>query len=771
MAASGRLLYAHSLSGVSGVRHTLEDHLRGAAELARRFGDVFGAGELAEYLALVHDVGKGSCAWQDRLRAVEVAGGGRVGVPHKHAGAVLAERFVRPAACAAVVFGHHGGLPNMEELKDELFRARPGGSEAARVEEAIDVVERVVPEICRGSPIAAPGWLRDLPRRERELGLDLLVRMLFSCVVDADFLDTSAHFAGGEALVREPADMGVLVERYELRRKLYLAGREPSPRVDGLRQSVYEQACAAASGEPGVYVLHVPTGGAKTLAAGGFALQHAAEHGMRRVVLAVPFISITEQNAAVYRDLLDPEPGSGEPAVVLEHHSAVDLDVEGAAVGGGALTEEQSAELGERARMAKLAAENWDAPFVVTTTVRLFESLFSRRPSQVRRLHNLAGSVIVLDEVQALPDRLLAPILSVLRGLVDHFGVTVLLVSATQPSFWELSAWKGMERKVIVDDPAVLFGVLRRVDYEWRTGEGVTLESVACEAAQHSQVLTVVGTTRDAARFHRRLEAACPAGPVLHLSTRMTGAHRREVIAGIRELLQRGEPVQVVSTSLIEAGVDVDFPRVYRAWAPAESLQQAAGRCNRDGRLEGLGTVVVFDPVDGGRPRGKEYEAALAAGARYFGPQLARPDDLEALDAYYQQRYAYQQGGDPESGLGAAIQKLRRALDFPRVDRDFQMIDDERSVPVVVIRRESERERIEAAVAQLTDRFRPCGPQVLRSLQQHTASLPRREAEAALRAGWAELVTGDLLLWHGLYHERRGLDPDEPESPDMHGVV
>ncbi|MFH8886264.1 CRISPR-associated endonuclease Cas3'' [Streptomyces californicus] len=769
MAGGEQRLYAHSPGGASGVWHSLEEHLRGAAALAGRFGGVFGAGQLAEYLALVHDVGKGSCAWQDRLRAVGVSGG-RVGVPHKHAGAVLTEQYVRPAVCAAVVFGHHGGLPDMERLRDELYKARPGGSESAGVEEAIRAVERIVPEIRRSSPILPPGWLRRLPKGERQLGLDLLVRMLFSCVVDADFLDTSAHFAGAEVVVRDPVDMGALVERYELRRAAFLAGRDPSPRVDGLRESVYEQACAAAAGEAGVYVLHVPTGGAKTVAAGGFALRHAARHGLRRVVLAVPFISITEQNAGVYRDLLDPDPGSGEPAVVLEHHSGVDLDDEDVPVGGDALSASEREELRERARTARLAAENWDAPFVVTTAVRLFESLFSRRPSDVRRLHNLAGSVIVLDEVQELPDGLLAPILSVLRGLVDHFGVTVLLVSATQPSFWELSAWRGLERKAVIDDPEALFGALQRVDYDWRTGDDVTLESIAGEAAEYPQVLAVVGTTRDAARFHRYLEEASSTGRVLHLSTRMTGAHRREVIARMRELLRQGEPVQVVSTSLIEAGVDVDFPRVYRAWAPAESLQQAAGRCNRDGRLD-RGTVIVFSPADGGRPQGNEYKAALAAAAKFFGPQLKRPDDLKALDAYYKERYAYQQGGDPEAGLGAGIQKLRRALDFPQVDRAFQMIDDQRSVPVVVIRQESDREHIEAAVAQLKDRFRPCGPEVLRSLQQHTATLPRREAEKALKAGLADLVTGDLLLWQGAYHQERGLDPDEPESAEMYGVV
>ncbi|MFE7300618.1 CRISPR-associated endonuclease Cas3'' [Streptomyces sp. NPDC057579] len=755
---SRRELFGHSRSAVSGVRHRLEDHLRGSAALARRFGEVFGAGELAAYLALIHDVGKGACAWQDRLLAVERMGGGRVGVGHKHAGTWLANAYTK-LPFGAVVFGHHGGMPDMERLKDELRRAMAGGEEAGRVEEAIRAVEAVVPEIHPDPSPQLPAWLREMPVTRARLGLDLLVRMLFSCVVDADFLDTGAHFEGTAVRVREPADMAALVKRYESRRAEMLAAREPSP-VDAVRQQVYEQACAAASGKPGVYVLHVPTGGAKTLAAGAFALRHAAAHGMGRVILAVPFISITEQNAAVYRDLLDPTPGSGEEAIVLEHHSAVDLDSEERL---RSVTAEQRAELEARAHTARLAAENWDAPFVVTTTVRLFESLFSHKPAQMRRLHRLAGSVIVLDEVQALPDRLLIPILSALRGLTDHFGVTVLLASATQPSFWGLPTWEGLERRTITDAPASLFEALRRVDYEWRTDDDVTLGRIAVEAAGYEQVLTVVNTTKDAAHFHRHLDEQAATGTAaLHLSTRMTAGHRRDVIAEIKRRLGNGLDIQVVSTSLIEAGVDLDFPRVYRAWAPAESLQQAAGRCNRDGRLH-RGTVIVFKPSDGKQPRGEAYGAALDASGTHFGPDVADPDDLEALERYYPLRYALQKAA-PGSGLGAEIEDLRRRLDFPLVDRSFQMIEDGLSTPVVVIRREADRATIEAAIAQLRNPARPCGPEVLRSLQPHTASLPRHEAEAALRSGLAEPVTGDLLLWQGAYHAQRGLDPDEPED-------
>lgn len=756
-------MYAHSRSPVTGRWHMLEDHLRGSAALAKAFGEVFGCGALAEYLALVHDVGKGTCAWQAKLRQVDEQGGGRVGIRHKHAGTWLAARYL-PRQFGAVVHGHHGGLPDMEWLREELLRMKMDPREKAAVDEAIRRVEQVVPEIHPSPSPAPPQWLKSGPAPERVLGMDLLMRMVFSCVVDADYLDTNAHFNGEKPRVRPAADMDALVARYERRRERLLAEREPSP-VDAIRQDVYEQACAAAAGEPGMYVLHVPTGGAKTIASGGFALRHAARHGLGRVVMAVPYISITQQNAGVYRQLLDPPPEDGEAPVVLEHHSAVDVDRE---EDKRSLSPEQRAEAEARERMARLAAENWDAPFVITTTVQLFESLFSSKPSAMRKLHRLARSVIVLDEVQALPDRLLIPILSGLRGLVEHFGASVLLASATQPSFWSLERLDGLARRSVIADPRWLFDRLRRVEYRWLLGEDVTLESVAAEVASHRQVLAILNTTVDAAVFHRLVEEhSDDDATVLHLSTRMTAAHRREVIDEIRGLLKEGRPVRVVSTQLVEAGVDLDFPEVYRAWAPVESMQQAAGRCNRDGRLP-TGRVTIFRPKDGRQPRDAAYRAALAATDMFFGPDRAAPDDLDALERYYPRRYAFQRGA-PGSGLGAEIENLRRKLDFPEVHRRFQMIEEGRVHPVVVIRREADREAIEDAVARLRS-AQPCGPEVLRSLQPHTASLPRHEAAAAVRHGLADPVVGDLLLWRGTYHERRGLDPMEPEDLDQYNL-
>ncbi|NJP64802.1 CRISPR-associated endonuclease Cas3'' [Streptomyces spiramenti] len=752
-----RALHAHSVNG-AGVRHELAAHLRGSAALARRFGEVFGAGEAAAYLALVHDVGKGTCVWQEGLVRAEACNE-RVGVPHKSAGALLASRFVG-RSFAALVDGHHGGLPDRNRVRDVLRALTTGGPEAVTAGEATAAVQQLVPEIVPATKVALPAWACRPGGGDGALMLEMLSRMLFSTLVDADFLDTAAHFADRAPSVRADADMEALRKRFEVRREGFVAGRSGGS-VDGVREEIYQQVVAAGAGAPGMHVLHVPTGGGKTLASAGFALRHAAEHGLRRVVVAVPFISVTEQNAQVYREMLDPLEGEVGERVVLEHHSSADLD------GGGA------------ARWARLAAENWDAPVVVTTTVQLFQSLFDRLPSAMRKLHRLAGSVIVLDEVQALPDRLLAPILSALRSLVDHFGATVVFASATQPEFWSLRELAGTSRLEMVQDVEELFERLRRVEYVWRLEEGLTWDVLAGDILQEPerQVLAVVNTTVDAARLHRAVSEAVADDPgvgsaggvegglllVLHLSTRMTAGHRREVIAQVKKRLLEGLPTVVVSTSLIEAGVDLDFPCVYRAMAPAESLQQAAGRSNREGRRD-RGRVVIVRPADGGAPQDKAYVAACDATGMFFGPDLSDPDDLAALTRYYQDRYSAQ--GSDGHAFGEPIQALRRNLDFPKVAEAFQMIETDHTTPVVYLRDsvdDADRERTRQDIDRLR-RGLPCGPGALRRLQPHTASLPRHEAAAAVDAGLASPITGDLVEWLGHYDEHRGLDRDQPED-------
>ena len=601
---------------------------------------------------------------------------------------------------------------------------------------------QVVPEVHLAEPGALiPRWL-DAGRTGEPAGPDMLARMLFSALVDADFLDTEAHFRGGRRLASD-ADAGDLAARYEERRSELLACRRPSP-ADGWREEVYAQAVTAAAGPCGLYRMAAPTGSGKTLSAGAFALHHAKANGLRRVVVAVPFISITEQNADVYRSMLD-QPGL---PVVLEHHSGADLD-DGKQPG---------------AWWRRLAAENWDAPFVVTTTVQLFQSLFDHRPAAMRKLHRLARSVIVLDEVQALPDRLLLPILSALRMLTERFGATVLLASATQPAYWGLEPFRDLQIREVIPDPKPLYARFRRVSYRWKLDPQPTLAQVAAETASEPQVLLVVNTTADSAALHRHLARLRPPslGRCLHLSTRMTAQHRREVLGEIRDLLEAGEPVAVVATQLIEAGVDVDFPVVYRAWAPADSLQQAAGRANRNARLP-EGRVVIFRPADGGQPSDSSYLKALQATETHFGPGRADPDDLDELERYYPERYNLQ--NLQHAGPGYDIEKSRKELDFPEVARCFRLVE-EHTVTVAACHRKIPE--AQAEFSAIIERLRAADPQaagegrqLLRSLRPYLATIPNHLARKAQAHGYAEPIIGDMLEWRGPYDDQRGIDPAE----------
>ncbi|WP_080643603.1 CRISPR-associated helicase/endonuclease Cas3 [Salinispora arenicola] len=742
-------LRAHSPAPASSRWHFLADHLRSTAELAREFTAPFAGGDVAYWLGALHDVGKASCAWQDRL-AVVACTGGRVGIDHKSLGTRVAyERGL--GGFAGAIFGHHGGLvdtPNLRERYRSRLAEAPGDVASAERE--------------------LPGLLPDLPERFDHLVPaqwradplvgEMALRLCYSALVDADSLDTSAHFQGlSGPRVRPDADFGHLYKVFEQRRRDELAGRGGTP-IGSLREQVYADCLAAAERERGVFRLGAPTGAGKTLASGGFALRHAEKHNLRRVIVAVPFLTITEQNAAVYRRLLDQD---GADQVVLEHHSQVDFDDPGAG------------------RWARLAAENWDAPFVVTTFVRLFESLYARKPSAMRRVHRLANSVIVLDEVQALPHAMLAPILDGIRLLVRHFGVTVLLSSATQPSFWALDEFKDVPHTDLTHDTPKLVSDLRRVRYEWQLDPKPTLADVGDQAASEQAALVVVNTTADAKTVYDRWREIGASGVAWHLSTRMCPDHRRRVLGTVRARLRRGEHVLLVATQLIEAGVDVDFPLVFRAMAPADSLLQAAGRANREGRMADGGRVVVFAPEDGGQP--PTYKTLVGCTGRQFGPDKADPDDLMALGRYYRNVYSLLNLQDVQH-VGQRIQQARRRWEFETVadgpidastkrrDRKlaFRMISDD-GISVVTpqgagtpeLRRELEQLIEELRQAPVPDLKK------LRRLQAYTTNLhPNTLRQPGVTAllrpilGGSEVRRGVLAEWVGEYDDATGINLD-----------
>ncbi len=721
---------------------------------------MFGAGELAYVLGLFHDAGKASCVWQDRLLEVEGTDN-PVGVPHKELGARLTTKAVGFAALA--ILGHHGGLKNRGALDDLDL---DGDWSAADVDAAV----RFLTAVPEGSGARLASGL--YPSRWRsvkdKLGMEMRLRMVFSAMVDADHLDTAAHRRGLAAPhLTAPVDMRVLAARFEQRRAEKVVG--PVTDVGRMRSEVYQAAVDAAAKRPGLFRLAAPTGLGKTYAQAGFGLEHAARHGKSRVIVAVPFITITEQNAGVYRELLDTD----EQPVVLEQHSSVRF--------GG----DDDRAVTDAERWARLAAENWDAPFVVTTTVQLFESLFGRKPSQVRKLHRLADAVVILDEVQALPTRLLLPILSGLRTLVEDFGTTVLLTSATQPEFQALSVWKpsaeraGVSVTEVIEDPQPLFERARRVDYEWRLEPQLSWDQVADGLAGVRQAMVIVNSVADARNLYRLLSVQ--REEVWHLSTRMCPQHRRQVLAVVKSRLTAGLPTLLVSTQLIEAGVDVSFPVVWRALAPADSLQQAGGRANRNGELREGGLVVVFDPQDGKRPA--EYERACALTVKYFGPHGAKLDDQAMLASYYRELYEdlqldYRRADRSKDNVGQIVQANREDLDYFAVadgpldiatgarnrKKAFRMILDE-SVPVVVPDAEHEA-TLEALLADLAAGTTSAGA-ALRMLQPWIVQLGERTASAPSVSALISPVVGDLGRWNGIYdwdpNTCRGVGLDENE--------
>jgi CRISPR-associated endonuclease/helicase Cas3 len=517
------------------------------------------------------------------------------------------------------------------------------------------------------------------------------------------------------------------------------AEAEPTP-VNRLRAEVLEACRSAAGRAPGLFSLTVPTGGGKTLSSLVFALEHARTHGLRRVIYAIPFTSIIEQTARVFRKAVDTD-------AVLEHHSAL-----------GPRPDKETAR-------SRLAGENWDAPLVVTTTVQLFESLFANRTSRLRKLHNLAASVLVLDEAQALPPGVLRPVTAVLDQLVKYYRCSVVLCTATQPALGKV--FDGFSPVEIAPDPAALFRALDRVDIAMPSpGERRSWDEIAAEVTASPHALAIVNTRRDCRTLHARLPS-----DTIHLSTWQCAAHRSLLFRHIRRALALGAELRVVSTSLVEAGVDLDFPLVFRAMTGLDSLAQAAGRCNRNGYLA-KGRFVVFRP-EGSRPWGHIAQAIGAAEAalRHYGESPFEPaaferffDELywakgeEALDKYRIAQLL---------GLGVEGRRDRDPLDFSyrTAAERFHMIEDDQETVVIPYDRAA-RAAIAALRRDGSDRY------LLRRLQPFTVPVVR-SAMCRLREALAveDLDGVTVLAKEELYRPDVGLDLEPFAGPSVEDLI
>jgi CRISPR-associated endonuclease/helicase Cas3 len=487
----------------------------------------------------------------------------------------------------------------------------------------------------------------------------------------------------------------------------------------------------------------VPTGGGKTLASLGFALHHAVSHGLKRVIYVIPYTSIIEQTTDVFRRVF----AGIEPTPVIEHHSNLDV----------------TDETRETPR-SRLAAENWDAPVIVTTNVQFFESLYAARGSRCRKLHNIAESVVILDEAQLLPPEHLAPILDALRQLKDRYRVSVVLSTATQPEltkdrkrFGEKPLVGLGKARELAPDPQRLYRELERVtvslpasDQDRRDWDGL-----AAELAEHRQVLCIINRRDDAEALWRKLRELGVEG-LVHLSARMCGAHRGEVIAHVKAELAAGRPLRVVSTQLVEAGVDFDFPVVYRAMAGLDSIAQAAGRCNREGKLAEKGRVVVFNPPKPS-PNGILLTAEQAA-KRVLHGASGEPLAPANYARYFDYFYADLHGHDKEGVMDLLTKDAPKGqIQFRTAAAKFRLIPDEGQRSVFVQWGEG---------AELVRRLKSEGPHrtLMRQLQRHAVTLYDYQWKKLLASGDLELYE-DFMIQKSdaLYHAELGLLPAVPD--------
>ncbi|WP_186435305.1 CRISPR-associated helicase Cas3' [Rheinheimera sediminis] len=704
--------------------HLLEEHLREVADLAAKFAAHFGGEQWANAAGIWHDLGKYRKVFQSYIKKASgydpeahiEQGLGRV--DHSTAGAIYACQQLKGAGqfLAYLIAGHHAGLPDWDKAEAggaALSHRLKKGRDKGYLEETLTAF--IPPDILKPdstkSPLSKPLGGED--------GLHLWLRILFSCLTDADFLDTERFMAPEKAISRQAEwSMSGLKKQFDTFIAKKISGSTRTD-VNIVRENVLNDCRQSALEMPGIFTLTVPTGGGKTLSGMAFALEHAVKHGKTRIIVAIPYTSIIEQTAEQYREIF------GD--AVLEHHSNLDPD-----------------DIEKETARSRLAAENWDAPIIVTTNVQLLESLFAARTSRCRKLHNIVNSVILLDEAQLLPPDFLQPILDVLRLLTEHYGVSLVLSTATQPALgsqkdsFGTTRLRGLDAKrEIITDVDALFERMRRTEVIRPLDLSIRRDwaSLAKELEAYPCVLVIVNSRRDA----YELFSLMPPGTV-HLSALMCGEHRSAVITEIKKRLKAGIAVRVVSTQLVEAGVDLDFPVVYRALAGLDSIAQAAGRCNREGNLERdgklvKGKVVVFVP-----PR------SPAKGLLLYGEQATRSvwhgqeSDLLSHRLYerYFNQYFSQENPDKHQIMPLLTQASRYGMvQFRSAAQRFSLIPDSGVSVLVPFGKEG---------FKLMDQLRYMGPErwLMRKLQRLTVNIYENDFKALRKLGAIEELQPDI---------------------------
>ena len=631
----------HYIAHKDGDREqTIKDHLTGTAQLSGKFAAKFGKEEWGYCCGMLHDIGKYSKEFQRKITENT-----NETVDHSSAGARLCmEEGGLYQLLTYCIAGHHAGLPDYGNTSIPSSLCKRLDCKQKIFDYQAYKEEIQIPQLYT-EPFKLEG--NDNP----DFSMSIFIRMIYSCLVDADFLDTEFFMKNGH-VEREPGEsMSILFQKFEAHISDWLQNADIDT-VNGRRTEILKHCLKEGKRDKGVFRLTVPTGGGKTIASLAFALQHAVEHQMDRIIYVIPYTSIIEQNAQVFREILGTEN-------VLENHCNVDFTSS------------------EELKPMQLASENWDKPVVVTTNVQFFESLFANKSSRCRKIHNIANSVIIFDEAQMLPLDYLKPCISAMQELVENYESSMVLCTATQPV---IDSFLPRVKNIIELCPRMReqFVFFERVTY--RNIGMLSKESLAEQLQQKTSVLCIVNTRKRAQEIFQLLQGE----GVYHLSTSMYPKHRKRVLECVRERLKNKKNCILIATSLVEAGVDLDFACVYRQIAGVDSIIQAGGRCNREGLEDAAkSNVYIFDFDDMKTLQNQRQQIDITKSILADHDNVA---DLESISEYFERLYHFRGSALDKKNIMGEFHHPK--YNYVKVGKEFKLIEE--STKTIYVNREPE---------------------------------------------------------------------------------
>ena len=718
--------------------HHLKEHLVETAKLSAEFASPFGMEKAAFVLGLLHDLGKYKSAFQERIK-------GKSGydpeahvthVDHATAGGIYSNQKLMNhigEVLAWPILSHHTGLQDKVDLDRRL-------AEKEHLVQIENQIENIIIEEFRKIEIS--------PKIFRRFGSDkaLLIRMLFSALVDADSIDTERFMNPEKSVLRSNQaehhinDLWTKIVNSLSQYIIELEEKAPATKINELRKKLRLNITTKAELSPGFFSLTVPTGGGKTLTSLLFAAEHARLHNKRRIIYSIPFTSIIEQTADVFRVALSDVP----ELTILEHHYNLQPEKETA--------------------INLLLSENWNAPIIITTNVQLYESLFSNSRKRTRKLHNIVNSVIILDECQTIPPDYINPILALLKELVKNYGVSVVFCTATQIPFEPVKnaniVFHGVEGiRELNEEKEEFFELLKRFNIN-KLESVIEYEDLAKQINCEIQALAIVNRKADAFKLYSKL-----IEPKAHLSTWMCPTHRRNELNKIKEALKNGNSMRVVSTQLIEAGVDIDFPVVYRATAGLDSIVQAGGRCNREGKLNELGRLIIFQPPKAKLPSYIQTTSELGRNCLRSINEEIKLDDLQK---YFEQLFWRRSG--PDGGELDRFQILKESskLNWQTVNDLFRIIDDH-SVPVLMPYKEGKD-----IISQiLSNQFKAWTRTEWQRIQLYSVAIPRYYFTILKENKAIDTIndTIHVLVREALYNNDTGFDISKIDNYDVEELI